>query len=344
MRRLLLLLIIAWPDARLAFARGDEGAPAPAAASSPAGGEAGVEPSAQAHIDAGVKAYQEGRFRDAVESFKEADRLAPSARLSFNIAKVYERMGDNRSALAAYRDYLRRLPAADNEAEVSQRVAELERALAAIGVQQLSVLSTPAGATVAIDDVSRGVTPWTGELAPGVHQVSLRLDGYTEATRPVELPADHAIDVELALTRAPTPVAAAVPAPPRESTPPIGVPRAGAGLEEAPQAEARVPEWWTWSLFGGSAAALLGAGILELSRRDLEDQARHTQVQVERQDKSESMESRQTAARVVVGVGVVAALAGAVSLYFDLERAEQAPTLAFDCTPSGCSMGAGGRF
>ena len=341
MRRLLLLLIIAWPDARVAFAQADEAGPP--ATEGRAAAEAGVDPSAQAHFDAGVKAYQEGRFRDAVESFKEADRLAPSARLSFNVAKVYERMGDNRSALAAYRDYLRRLPAADNEAEVSRRVAELERALAAIGVQQLSVLSTPAGATVAIDDVSRGVTPWTGELAPGAHQVTLRLDGYAEATRPVELPADHAIDVELALTRAPSPVAAAAPAPPPESAV-IGAAHAGASLAEAPQAEARVPEWWTWALFGGSAAALLGAGVLELSRRDLEDQARHTQVQVERQEKQESMESRQTAARVVVGVGVVAALAGGVSLYFDLARAEQVPTLAFDCTPRGCSLGAGGRF
>lgn len=345
MRRLLLLLIIAWPDARLAFARADEGAAVPPATANPAGADsANVDPSAQARFDAGVAAYQEGRFRDAVELFKEADRLAPSARLSFNIAKVYERMGDNRSALAAYRDYLRRLPAADNKTEVSQRIAELERALAAIGVQQLSVLSTPAGATVAIDDVSRGVTPWTGELAPGSHQLTLRLDGYSEATSRVELPADHAIDVELALTRAPTPATAA-PLPPVESAAPSGAPASAARIDQAsPLAEARAPEWWTWALFGGSAAALLGAGVLELSRRDLEDEASQTQVQVERHEKQESMETRQTAARVVLGVGVVAALAGGVSLYFDLERAEQVPTLAFDCSPSGCSLGAGGRF
>jgi hypothetical protein len=252
-------------------------------------------------------------------------------------------MGDNRSALAAYRDYLRRLPAADNTVEVSQRNAELERALAAIGVQQLSVLSTPAGATVAIDDVSRGVTPWTGELSPGPHRITLRLDGYSEATSRVELPADHAIDVELELGRAPAPAAAA-PEPPVVSAAPVGAPATRPRIDEVPPAEARVPEWWTWALFGGSAAALLGAGVLELSRRDLEDQASHTQVQVERQDKTESMESRQTAARVVLGVGVVAAIAGGVSLYFDLERAEQAPALAFDCSPSGCSLGAGGRF
>jgi tetratricopeptide (TPR) repeat protein len=341
MRRLLLLLIIAWPDARLAFAEGQ-----PPAASSPASAEAAaVDPTAQARFDAGVAAYQEGRFRDAVELFREADRIAPSARLSFNIAKVYERMADNRSALAAYREYLRRMPAADNEAEVSRRIAELERALAAIGVQQLSVLSTPSGATVAIDDVSRGVTPWTGELAPGSHQVTLRLDGYSEAASRVELPADRAVDVALTLERAPSPAAAAPAAPPAAaSVAASAAPATSTALDEAPVAAERAPEWWTWALFGGSAAALLGAGVLELSRRDLEDQASDTQIQVDRDDKKASMESRQTAARVVLGVGVVAALAGGVSLYFDLQRTEETPALAFDCNREGCSIGAGGRF
>src|SRR5690349_10201210 len=124
-------------------------------------------PEAQSRYEAGVAAYEQGRYREAVERFKEADQLAPSPLLSFNIAKVYERMADNRSALAWYRDYLRRLPAAENRAAVRERIDVLERALRATGVQQVTVLSTPAGATVSIDNMSRGVTPWTGELIPG---------------------------------------------------------------------------------------------------------------------------------------------------------------------------------
>src|SRR5688572_106758 len=63
---------------------------------------------AAARYQRGVTAFKEERWREAVELFKQADELAPSALLSFNIAKVYERMRDNRSALAWYRDYLRR--------------------------------------------------------------------------------------------------------------------------------------------------------------------------------------------------------------------------------------------
>ena len=55
---------------------------------------------AQARFEAGVAAYEEGRFRDAIARFKEADQLSPSPLLSFNIAKVYDRMADNPSALA----------------------------------------------------------------------------------------------------------------------------------------------------------------------------------------------------------------------------------------------------
>src|SRR5262245_53584141 len=101
----LLLVVMANPIAALAADPASGGAPAkepPVQA-----GTAQANAAAQSRFEAGVAAYEDGRYREAVERFKEADRLAPSPLLSFNIAKVYEKMGDNRSALASYRDYLR---------------------------------------------------------------------------------------------------------------------------------------------------------------------------------------------------------------------------------------------
>ena len=86
------------------------------------------EPERAHPLRTGVIGLQQGQYRAAIEHFKEADRLAPSARLSFNVALVYERMSDVPNALAAYRDYLRRGPDADNTAETSQRIARLESA------------------------------------------------------------------------------------------------------------------------------------------------------------------------------------------------------------------------
>jgi tetratricopeptide (TPR) repeat protein len=318
---------------------------APTLAQGTAADAARTSPEAQSRFEAGVAAYEEGRYREAVERFKEADQLAPSPLLSFNIAKVYERMADNRSALAWYRDYLRRLPAAENRGAVRERIDVLERALRATGVQQVTVLSTPAGATVSIDNVSRGVTPWTGELIPGPHTLALSLPGYREAVSEIELPAEHAIDIDTPLV-AVEPVS--TPAPPASAPLPPPEPADVTAPDSPPSPileTSWTPRWWTWAMFGGAAAGFLGAGGFELARRDMEEQVPKELVQLEREEKFQTMEQRQTIARVFLGVGVVAAVAGGVSLYFDWQGAQEAANdVAFGCDAAGCTLTAGGRF
>jgi tetratricopeptide (TPR) repeat protein len=274
---------------------------------------------AKASFEQGMEAYRQGRYRAAIEQFQEADRLAPSPRLSFNVARAYEQMDDGPHALAAYRDYLRRSPAAENAAETSIRISELELELQKTGVQQLSVIATPPGATVIIDDVSRGVAPWTGELSPGSHRLLLRLRGYSDHSQSFELPARHAIDVVSTLTAlAPVP-APAPPAPP--------------AMQDAPG-----PRWWTWALFGGSTALLLGSGALELSRRSYENRASHDEEQIPSSQAYETMRSRMIAARVVLGTGVLMGAVGGVSLYFDL-RPGPSPHAASTGWSLACSSG-----
>ncbi len=264
---------------------------------------------AQASFQQGIDAYRQGRYRAAIEHFQEADRLAPSPRLSFNVARAYEEMDDAPHALAAYRDYLRRLPGAENAAETSIRISELELELQRTGVQQLSVIATPAGATVTIDDVSRGVTPWTGELSPGPHRLQLRLRGYSDFIQSFDLPARHAIDL--------VPVLAPLASPPAPRAAPI--PPAPPAVHDAPG-----PRWWTWTLFGSSAALLLGSGGLELSRRSYEHSASRNPVQIPSEEAYDTMTSRMIAARVLLGAGVLVGAAGGVSLYFDLQPRQSA--------------------
>jgi tetratricopeptide (TPR) repeat protein len=316
---------------------------APARATEPATPAATEDATvAQTRFEQALAAYRQGRLRAAIEHFKEADRLAPSARISFNIAKVYDRVGDTPNALAAYRDYLRRLPAAENGADTSLRIAELELALQRSGVQQVSVLSSPPGASVTVDGVSRGVTPWTGELAPGIHALSLGLRGHVDAAQEFELPARHAIDVVVRLApvavlppSAPLPrrVLGAAPVPPVQRAP-LGSP---ASAQEASES----PSWWTWALFGGSAALLASSGIVELSRRDIESELeRGDQDQFVSQDRYQTMQGRVTAARVLLGMGVVAGALGGVSLVVDLNR----PSLVEPALALGCDTGACGAF
>ena len=328
-RSLLLVAALAWSS--------------PGSAAGPSAEASRTSPDAQARFEAGVAAYDEGRYREAIERFKEADQLAPSPLLSFNIAKVFERMADNRSALAWYRDYLRRLPGAENRASVVERVRALEQTLRATGVQQVTVLSTPIGATVSIDNVSRGVTPWTGELIPGPHTLALSLSGYRDAVTEIELPADHAIDIDTPLVAAAAAAAAKAPGEARttaESVAPM------APDTPLPSVEGGwTPRWWTWAILGGATAGFIGAGAFEFARSDMEDQARKESVQIDYQEKFDSMQQRQTLARVCLGVGIVAAVAGGVSLIFDSQSADtMADDVAFGCDASGCMLGAGGRF
>jgi tetratricopeptide (TPR) repeat protein len=288
-----------------------------------------VNDEARTSFASGMEAFQQGRFRAAVEYFKEADRLAPSARLSFNIALTYERMGDAPNALAAYRDYLRRAPHAENARETSVRISELELELQKSGVQQLSVLSTPTGATVLVDDISRGVTPWTGEMPPGAHRLTLRSRGYDDLHQDFDLSPRHSVDLayQLHLTE-----------------PHIPPPTGSLALATPSPEPAPGVEWWTWAAFGGSAALLLGSGAFELSRRHLESDLKgSTEPQVDSKGTYDQMTSRKTTARVLLGSGAALGVLGGVSLYLDLTRkASNGTTLGLACAGGDCQAVARG--
>jgi hypothetical protein len=67
----------------------------------------------------------------------------------------------------------------------------------------LSVTTTPAGATVFIDGVQRGVSPTTiPGLAPGDHTLLVKLNGYADLTAPVTITAGQARAYTTALSPA----------------------------------------------------------------------------------------------------------------------------------------------
>jgi tetratricopeptide (TPR) repeat protein len=305
-------------------------------------GSAGAE--AEGRYRQGIAEFEAGHWREAVELFKQADALAPSQWLSFNIAKIFERMRDSRSALAWYRDYVRRCRDEAPLPDVLGRIAELEAELAAQGVQQLSVLSTPPGATVLLDGASRGVTPYTGELAPGAHVLELRLRDHHDTWRELSLPAEHAIDVDVTLvpTEGDTPADGTrsatrlVPEPALERAAPGSPPALPERFAPEPVPTA---SWWTWGLFGGSAALLLGSGAVELSRRGLEGEARDTTTQVDYARRYAEVESRRDTARVLAGLGALLGVAGGVSLYFDLrEPGPDGATVGLGCALESCGL------
>lgn len=284
----------------------------PARAQEPA---AEVQEEARLRLREGVKAYENKRYKDAVDAFLAANRLVPNPGLSFNTAKAYEKLGDSAGALSFYRDYLRRAPDASDRPEVERKIRSFEQRLRDKGIQQLTILSRPERATVAVDGQPVGVTPWTGELEPGGHELSVKMDGYRPETRTIELSKDHAQDIEVELEAEPvaeTPSAepASDRSPKREEAPRAAI-DAGA---KAPR-HVSLP---TWIAFGVGAAALATATGFELARRSAESDAESEPTQLGAIDRYDAMEDRKHAARVCAGIGGAALLTGAVLLYLDL--------------------------
>jgi hypothetical protein len=241
---------------------------------------------------------------------------------------------------------LRRDPNAKNSADVQKLVQALETSLAKKGVQQITVLSAPPGATVAIDRRPAGVTPFTGEFAPGQHQVDLSLRGYADNQQKIELSADHARDVVVRL------VPESGPAPSAPASAPINT--VPLSTTAPPTAEPGVspdhsgPRFGVlpWISLGVGAAALGGSLAFELSRRHVENEAKSDSTQVGYQDKLDTMQSRQTTARILVGVGGAFVVVGGVLLAVDLSAGRRKEGVALDlsCAPSSCGLVANGRF
>ncbi|MFO0619258.1 MAG: PEGA domain-containing protein [Polyangiaceae bacterium] len=302
----------------------------------------GAKAEAIRKYEEGSKAFQEKRYKDAIDLFLEADAAVPNADLAYNTSLAYESMGDAANALRWAREYLRRAPTADDRADVEKRIGKLEQRLKDKGVQQVTVLTTPAAATVFIDDRAVGVTPWTGELLPGNHRVEVRLEGYDKSSQIFELRPDRALDVTVPLTATkapttptpnvptPTPTPAPVPAPDEKRGTSVLVPVGAA-------------------IFGAGLVGIGAAIGLEVARAGAEEDASLAPVQIDAQASLEEMESYQLGARVAVGLGSAAAATGIALFIAGLASPSKTPragaaTVWFGCDAHGCGGLVGGAF
>jgi tetratricopeptide (TPR) repeat protein len=337
-RKISYFIALSWAMSNAAPAWAQTPTPTP----DPASAE-GKRAEGKARYERGVEAYSAGRFKDAIDLFLQADALAPSAALSFNIARACEKIGDDAASLQWYRDFRRRAPDAKNGADVDARIHSLEAVLAKKGVQQLTIMSTPSGATVIVDEQPVGVTPYTGQLPPGVHKLVLTLKGYSDVEQKLELAADHAQDVSVPLVVAPEPTAAP------DAAAPLG---GSVGTTSAPANEHVGPRFgiWPWVGLGAGAVSLGGALGFELARRSAEKAAKNDSTQVGYKNKLDREQSRQTTSRVLAAVGGALVVTGGTLLVIDLtsrsRHTEKAAQLGFGfmCLPGACALDARGQF
>jgi len=81
---------------------------------------------ARSLFEQGRVAYEEGRYRDSWDYFRQAYLLSKRPELLYNVGQSADRLRMDREALEAFRLYLARLPNAHNRREVENRVRALE--------------------------------------------------------------------------------------------------------------------------------------------------------------------------------------------------------------------------
>jgi tetratricopeptide (TPR) repeat protein len=183
---------------------------------------------AKESFNAGAAAYASGEYLAAIQALDAAYVLTPLPAIAFSLAQAERRqyfVDHDRAhldrAVALFRRYLDAVPSGGRRSDAVDALSQLEP-LAAKSVSpdvasapppesvrrtRLVVTSDADGARVSVDGGPASVSPWIGEVEPGVHRVKVVAEGFFEAEREVAAVAGELIPAAVLLRERPSTVA-----------------------------------------------------------------------------------------------------------------------------------------
>jgi len=194
---------------------------------------------ARQHYARGKQLFDGGDYRGAMAEFATADKLAPSPLLEFNIALCHERLGEKAEAVRRYRQYLDRVPDAQNRTQVEQKIHQLEA--------EMKADSAPPPASGQVEEAP----PPAGEAAPPAGEAAPTGDADLDRVNRIDIGKVRAQreasgDGDGAAAAAPPPAEGEAHA---EAPPP----RDDGGKKSKPIYK----QWWFWVVAGVSAVILI---------------------------------------------------------------------------------------
>jgi tetratricopeptide (TPR) repeat protein len=143
---------------------------------------------AKVQYDKGTRAYNVGKFDQAIAAFTRAYELDPAPMLLFNIAQSYWKKGENERAVFFYRRYIDADPRTEQRARVEARIRELEASPGSAGRQSAgppsgTAPSTAGGPSTASPSAAR-VAAGAPSRAGGPPGVSWATPGPARADEP----------------------------------------------------------------------------------------------------------------------------------------------------------------
>lgn len=305
---------------------------------------AGPKETAEQHFRAGVSLQKVEDWEAAVVEFQASLALYETKSALFNLANALRALHRYAEALAA----LERL----QQHHGDQLDAEMRRAVDALTNDLTSLTATLTlevdhpGATLWVDGEPVGTAPLTEPLRLGVglHRIEASLDGYSPATREVNLSSREALTVQLTLKRpAPEP---APPPPVAPPPPPLPVTPPSSPAKELREPRLRAAAWFTT----GTGVAVLGAGAVTGAwalglDRALERECLGEHCPSSRADDIARLQRLAPATDALLVVGAIATVTGVTLLVVARpQRGPSAASLRLRGGPGSATVTLGGTF
>ena len=130
------------------------------------------------HLEQGRRAYEAGRFEEALQAFRNAYNIFSHPDILYRVAECQDKLGREREALANYREFLARSPDAPDAPRIRGIVRALEDRIAREAVTTLQFRTEPQGALVTVDGTEVGRTPLEIGVEPGSRSFVVTLPGH----------------------------------------------------------------------------------------------------------------------------------------------------------------------
>jgi tetratricopeptide (TPR) repeat protein len=123
---------------------------------------------AREHYSVGLRAFDLGKYDEAISEFEEAYRCKDAPGLLYNIAQAYRLSNRPEEALRYYRTYLERKPDAPNRAEAESKIERLAAILEERKARSPALVETPPSRASTLAAMPRPPALVVPAAAPGL--------------------------------------------------------------------------------------------------------------------------------------------------------------------------------
>ncbi|MGV3623731.1 MAG: tetratricopeptide repeat protein [Archangium sp.] len=261
----------------------------------------------KAAFERGEALFQAGDFGAAISNFKEADRARATPEVAYDLAKCFERLGDEAYTLYYYRLYLRRAPNAPDTLEVAEKVGIVIARLEAEGKGVLE-LDAPRADAVTFQGHVYPTPPVAAFLPPGDYVVSAKFPS-GEKTMSVQIRTGKTTSVSFEPVQPPM----------LHLEDALSADQVAQGVETAPSTGPKPLRVASYVVAAAGLAALAaGATLGVLANGDKANAQDKSLTIAQAQNAADAANGKALGANLLFGVGGAAVVGGALMFVFSM--------------------------